>query len=98
MEKGTKIATISSKVFSELEDFFNIFLNQTGLDYGYRQVWLIWKLGGHTHATYQTYLLGSGGTSPELLAEQCQHLRLLSVSSYVWAENRIGTKSQQKHF
>lgn len=55
-------------------------------------------MGDHTHGTYRTYSVDSGGTGPVLLAEECQHLCLLSVSSSVWAENRIGTKSQQKHF
>lgn len=48
-----------------------------------------WK-GGHTQSTYQTYLVAQ---IPCFLAKECQRLCLLSVTLYVWAENRIGTKS-----
>lgn len=56
-----------------------------------------WK-DGHTLCFYQTYSVCSGGTSPALLAEQCQHRCLVSVSPYVCAENRIGLTIPTKTF
>lgn len=88
-----KIVSESSKVFAELEKKLLqpvielAFIKVNGKVSSFRrQV----KAGG-PHSLCLPSLLG--GTDPILLAEECQRFCLLSVTLYVWAENRIGTKS-----
>lgn len=60
--------------------------------YGYRQVWLIWNMDKST-VTFTVL----NKLTLHTFKRQFQQLRLLSVSSYVWAENKTGKKSQPKH-